>query len=149
MASVNIKNKKASFEYELIEEYIAGIELKGTEIKSIRQGKASIKESFCQIKNGELYIINMYIDPYEYGTHSNHLSRRQRKLLMKKQEIKKIEKKVKVAGLTLIAKSLFINKKNLAKIQLSLAKGKKLYDKRRVIKERELDRESKRNLKYK
>lgn len=147
--NINIKNKKINFEYELLEEYIAGIQLKGTEIKSIRESKASIKESFCQLKGGELYIINMYIDPYYYGTHSNHLPRRERKLLLKKKELIKIEKKLKTAGLALVPKSLFINTKNYAKLQLFLAKGKKLYDKRETIKKRDVDRESKRNLKYK
>ncbi|MDX9705131.1 MAG: SsrA-binding protein SmpB, partial [Weeksellaceae bacterium] len=100
---VNIKNKRARFEYELLEGYDAGIQLFGTEIKSIRMGKASITESFCQIKEGELYIINMFIDEYDWGTYFNHKTRRDRKLLLKKNELKKLERKTKETGLTIVA----------------------------------------------
>lgn len=140
-SDINIKNKKAHFEYELLESYDAGIQLFGTEIKSIRMGKASITESFCQIIEGELYIINMYIDEYDWGTHFNHKTRRDRKLLLKKNELKKLERKTKETGLTIIATNLYINKKGLAKVKIHLAKGKKLYDKRDSIKTKDLKRD--------
>ncbi|XOD69673.1 MAG: SsrA-binding protein SmpB [Flavobacteriales bacterium AspAUS03] len=145
---VNIQNRKATFEYELLEEYIAGMQLLGTEIKSIRQNKASITESFCQMKDGELYIINMYISKYELGTHANHPPRRERKLLLKRKELLKIERKLKESGLTIIPKILFINEKGYAKLQIFLAKGKKLHDKRESIRKKDIDREYKRVLKY-
>lgn len=138
---VNIKNKKARFEYELMESYDAGIQLFGTEIKSIRMNKASITESFCQFKDGELYIINMFIDEYDWGTYFNHKTRRDRKLLLKKNELKKLERKTKETGLTIIATNLYINKKGLAKVKIYLAKGKKLYDKRETIKGKDLKRD--------
>ena len=140
-SDINIKNKKAHFEYELLESYDAGIQLFGTEIKSIRMGKASITESFCQIIEGELYIINMYIDEYDWGTHFNHKTRRDRKLLLKKNELKKLERKTKETGLKIIATNLYINKKGLAKVKIHLAKGKKLYDKRDSIKTKDLKRD--------
>lgn len=138
---VNIKNKKARFEYELMDSYDAGIQLFGTEIKSIRMNKASITESFCQFKDGELYIINMFIDEYDWGTYFNHKTRRDRKLLLKKNELKKLERKTKETGLTIIATNLYINKKGLAKVKIYLAKGKKLYDKRETIKGKDLKRD--------
>ena len=147
---VNILNKKAKFEYQLLDQYNAGIVLTGTEIKSIRQGKASITESFCEFnENNELFIINMFIDEYEFGNHFNHKSKSQRKLLLNKKELKKLQKEVKNSGLTIIPLKLFINDNGYAKILISLAKGKKLYDKRQVLKEREnkrqLDRVRKNN----
>ena len=147
---VNILNKKAKFEYQLLDQYNAGIVLTGTEIKSIRQGKASITESFCEFnENNELFIINMFIDEYEFGNHFNHKSKSQRKLLLNKKELKKLQKEVKNSGLTIIPLKLFINDNGYAKILISLAKGKKLYDKRQVLKEREnkrqLDRVKKNN----
>lgn len=138
---VNIKNKKARFEYELMDSYDAGIQLFGTEIKSIRMNKASITESFCQFKDGELYIINMFIDEYDWGTYFNHKTRRDRKLLLKKNELKKLERKTKETGLTITATNLYINKKGLAKVKIYLAKGKKLYDKRETIKGKDLKRD--------
>ena len=138
---INIKNKKARYEYELMDDYDAGIQLFGTEIKSIRMGKASITESFCQFKEGELYIINMYIDEYDWGTHFNHKTRRDRKLLLKKNELKKLERKTKETGNTIVATNLYINKKGLAKLKIHLAKGKKLYDKRETIKGKDLKRD--------
>lgn len=138
---VNIKNKKARFEYELMDSYDAGIQLFGTEIKSIRMNKASITESFCQFQDGELYIINMFIDEYDWGTYFNHKTRRDRKLLLKKNELKKLERKTKETGLTIIATNLYINKKGLAKVKIYLAKGKKLYDKRETIKGKDLKRD--------
>ena len=135
---VNILNKKAKFEYQLIDQYKAGIVLTGTEIKSIRLNKASISESFCEFNdNQELFIINMFIDEYEFGNHYNHNTKSQRKLLLNKKELKKLNKDVKNTGLTIIPLKVFINEKGFAKVLISLAKGKKTYDKRQVIKERE------------
>jgi SsrA-binding protein len=135
---VNILNKKAKFEYQLLDQYTAGIVLTGTEIKSIRLSRASIKESFCEFNdNQELFIINMFIDEYEYGNHFNHKTKSQRKLLLNKKELKKLYKEVKNTGLTIVPLKLFINEKGYAKVLISLAKGKKLYDKRQTIKNRE------------
>ena len=144
---VNIKNKKARFEYELLDGYDAGIQLFGTEIKSIRMNKASITESFCQFKEGELYIVNMFIDEYDWGTHFNHKTRRDRKLLLKKNELKKLERKTKETGLTIIATNLYINNKGLAKVKIYLAKGKKIYDKLESIKGKDLKRDLERIIK--
>lgn len=141
--NINIKNKKARFEYELLDTFIAGIVLSGTEIKSIRLGKASITESFCEFNSrGELFIINMQIDEYTHASHFNHRPKAERKLLLNKQELRKLDKEVKTTGLTIIPLNLFINDRGLAKLRIALAKGKKLYDKRETIKERD----SKRNL---
>jgi SsrA-binding protein len=135
---VNILNKKAKFEYQLLDQYTAGIVLTGTEIKSIRLSRASIKESFCEFNdNQELFIINMFIDEYEYGNHFNHKTKSQRKLLLNKKELKKLYKEVKNTGLTIVPLRLFINEKGYAKLLICLAKGKKLYDKRQTIKNRE------------
>lgn len=144
---IKIKNKKAKFHYELLEGFTAGIQLAGTEIKSIRMGKASIAESFCEIKNGEAYIINMYIDEYGWGTHFNHKIRRERKLLLNRREINKLEKKTKETGLTIVPTLLFINDKGLAKLRVFLAKGKKLYDKRNTLKEKDIRRDIERTQK--
>ena len=138
---VTIKNKRARFEYELLDSYDAGIQLFGTEIKYIRMGKASITESFCQIKDGEIYVINMFIDEYDWGTHYNHKTRRDRKLLLQKNEIKKLERKTKETGLTIVPTTLYINNKGLAKLRIYLAKGKKLFDKRETIKGKDLKRD--------
>ncbi|WOC52596.1 SsrA-binding protein [Bergeyella porcorum] len=140
--NVNILNKRARFEYELLDKYEAGIVLTGTEIKSIRLSKASITESFCEFIEGELYIINMMIDEYKFGTFYNHKTKRERKLLLHKRELQKLGRKLKDAGNTIVPLKLYINEKGLAKLQIALAKGKKLYDKRETIK----DRENKRNL---
>ncbi|MDR1877824.1 MAG: SsrA-binding protein SmpB [Flavobacteriaceae bacterium] len=137
---VNILNRKARFNYELLDKYEAGLVLHGTEIKSVRLGKASIAESFCQFMEGELYVINMTIDEYFFGTRYNHSIKRERKLLLKKKEINKLLRKTKETGLTIIPTRLYINEKGWAKIQIHLAKGKKLYDKRESIKERETKR---------
>lgn len=145
--NINIQNKKANFEYELLDEYTAGIQLLGTEIKSIRQNKANINNSFCQIKNGEIYIINMHISEYNSYAYKNHLPKRERKLLLKKKEIIKLIKKIKILGLTIIPKKLFINNKGYAKLQIFLAKGKKIYDKRKSIRDRDLKRENNRYFK--
>lgn len=140
---VNIKNKRARFEFELIEEYTAGIILTGTEIKSIRNSKASIAESFCEFNHkGELFTVNMHIEEYAFGTRFNHKPKAQRKLLLNKKELNKLYKEVKNGGLTIVPLRLFINDKGFAKISIALARGKKLYDKRETIK----DRENKRDL---
>ena len=135
---VNIVNKRAKFEYILIDQFSAGMVLTGTEIKSVRESKASISESFCEFNDsGELFIINMFIDEYTHGNQFNHKTKSQRKLLLNKKELKKLLKEVKNSGLTIIPLKLFINDKGYAKIIVSLAKGKKLYDKRQSIKKRE------------
>ncbi|MBN2172911.1 MAG: SsrA-binding protein SmpB [Bacteroidales bacterium] len=138
---VKIKNRKAAYEYFLIEKYTAGIALLGTEIKSIREGKASLTEAYCTFKGDELYVINMHITEYLYGTHYNHEPKRDRKLLLSKRELKKLATKTKERGFTIIPTFLFINEKGLAKLEISLAKGKKLYDKRDSIKEKDTRRQ--------
>ncbi len=142
---MEINNKKASFEYYLLESFIAGIVLTGTEIKSIRTGKASLKESYCAFQDKELFARNMHIAPYDYGTYNNHEPKRERKLLLQSRELRKLKTKLDEKGLTLIPTRLFINEKGLAKLEISLAKGKKLYDKRDTLKkkdqQREMDRE--------
>ncbi|MDT0647858.1 SsrA-binding protein SmpB [Zunongwangia sp. F260] len=138
--TINIKNRKAKFEYEFLDKYIAGIQLAGTEIKAIRQGKASIAESFCEFQNHELFVINMHVEEYSHATHFNHNPKSERKLLLQKRELRKLEKEVKNSGLTIIPLRLFINDRGLAKIQITLAKGKKIYDKRETIKNRESKR---------
>jgi SsrA-binding protein len=140
---VNIKNKKAKFEYEILDTYTAGIVLTGTEIKSIRDSKASIAESFCEFNDrGELFVINMTIQEYVYGNYYNHKPKAERKLLLNKRELKKLEKEVNIKGNAIIPLRLFVNEKGLAKLDIALGKGKKLYDKRDTIK----DRDNKRNL---
>ena len=136
--TVNILNKKAKFEYQLLDQYNAGIVLTGTEIKSIRLNKASISESFCEFNDDqELFIINMSIDEYEFGNNYNHKTKSQRKLLLNKKELRKLNKDVKNSGLTIVPLKVFINETGFAKVLISLAKGKKTYDKRQVIKDRE------------
>ncbi|MBT8204462.1 MAG: SsrA-binding protein SmpB [Eudoraea sp.] len=139
--NINIKNKKARFQYELLDTYIAGIVLSGTEIKSIRLGKASIAESFCEFNDsGELFVVNMQIDEYSHASHYNHRPKAERKLLLNKQELTKLHKAVKNTGLTIIPLSLFLNDRGLAKLKIALARGKKLYDKRETLKERDTKR---------
>ncbi len=140
--TINIKNRKAKFEYEFLETYVAGIKLAGTEIKAIRMGKASITESFCEFQNNELFVINMHVEEYSHATHFNHNPKSERKLLLQKRELKSLEKNVRNSGLTIIPIRLFINDRGIAKLKITLAKGKKLYDKRETIK----DRDSKRRL---
>lgn len=139
--NINIKNRRANFEYALLDKYTAGIQLTGTEIKSIREGKASLEDAFCLFLNSELWVRNMNIAEYKLGTHFNHEPKRDRKLLLNKKELKKLQEKVKVKGLTIITTQLFINEKGLAKLNIALAKGKKLYDKREGIKQRDTQRE--------
>ena len=135
--TVNIFNKRARFEYEILDEYEAGVVLTGTEIKSLRSSKASISESFCEFTEDELYIINMQIDEYKLGTFYNHKARRARKLLLHKYELQKLKKKLKDVGNTVIPLKLYINDKGKAKLLIASARGKKLYDKREAIKDRE------------
>ena len=137
-SKVNIVNRKAKFNYELLSKYIAGIVLTGSEIKSIRQNKASISESFCKFDDkGELYVLNMTIEKYSFSTTEDHNPRKQRKLLLNKNELKKLLKETINSNNTIIPLKLFINERGLAKIEISLAKGKKLYDKRETIKDRD------------
>lgn len=141
--NINIQNKKARFQYEILDKYTAGIVLTGTEIKSIRSSKASITESFCEFnESGELFVINMTIQEYAFGNYYNHRPKAERKLLLNKKELKKLYKEVQNTGLTIIPLRLFINDNGYAKLVIALAKGKKLFDKRETIK----DRDNKRDL---
>ena len=147
---VNIRNKKASFEYTFIEKYTAGIKLTGTEIKSVREGKATINEAYCYFTSSdELYIKNMHISEYKLGNIHNPEPTRERKLLLKSRELKKMHKNVKEKGLTVIPLRLFISSRGWAKLDIALAKGKKVHDKRESIKERDSKRELQRAMKYK
>ena len=139
---INIKNKRASFDYELIERFTAGIVLYGTEIKSIREGKASLVDTFCSLSNGELLVRNMHIAIYRLGTFYNHEALRERKLLLTKRELHKLERATKESGLTIIPTRLFINEKGIAKIEIALARGKKTYDKRDALREKDDRRET-------
>jgi len=145
--SIHIKNKKASFEYSFIDKYIAGIQLSGTEIKSVREAKANINDAFCVFLNDELYIRNMHIAHYFNGTYNNVEEKRDRKLLLNKRELDKLQGKLKDKGLTIIPLRLFINERGYAKLEIALAKGKKLYDKRDDIKKKDVEREMNRSLK--
>ncbi len=142
-----IKNKKALFNYEVLDKYIAGIVLVGTEIKSIRQGKASLVDSYCTIYNNEIILLNSYIGKFDIAAQFNHDERRQRKLLLNKQEINKLKKGIEIKGFTIIPLSMFINEKGLCKVEIALCKGKKTYDKRETIKEKDNKRELERTLK--
>ena len=140
---ITFKNKKARFEYEILDKYNAGIVLSGTEIKSIRLGKASITESFCEFNESvELFVVNMNIETYSFSANFNHFPKSTRKLLLNKKELLKLNKSVKNSGLTIIPLRLYLSDKGLAKIEIALAKGKKLYDKRQTM----IDRDNKRNL---
>ena len=134
---INIKNKRATFDYAIGDTFTAGLVLTGTEIKSIRQGKASLADTFCYVDKGEVWVKNMYISEYFYGTYNNHATRRDRKLLLNRKEIAKLEKTGKETGFTIIPLRLFINDRGLAKLVIGVARGKKEYDKRQSIKERE------------
>lgn len=139
--TVNILNRRARFDYEILDKYTAGIVLTGTEIKSIRLGKASIAESFCEFHNLELFLINTTIEEYLYGTHYNHKTKSERKLLLNKKELKKLHKDSDNKGLTIIPLRLFTNEKGFAKIEIALCRGKKNYDKRETLKENDTKRE--------
>lgn len=147
MKTVNIQNKRAKFEYNILDKYVAGLQLSGTEIKSIRNSKVNLSDSFCSFKDNELYIIGMYIDEYEFGNYTNHSPKRERKLLLNRYELDKIRKKIVDLGLTIIPLCLFINDKGWAKIEIAVAKGKKLHDKRNTIKDRDIQRDIDRAIK--
>jgi SsrA-binding protein len=138
---INIRNRQAGYEYELLDKYIAGIVLTGTEIKSIREGKVNLQDGYCYFNNSELFVKGINITPYAQGTHYNHEATRERKLLMKRTELRKIESKVDEKGFTLVPTRLFINERGLAKLEIALARGKKMHDKRESIKAREAKRE--------
>lgn len=139
---INIRNKKARFDYEISDTYIAGIVLTGTEIKSIRDGRASLVDTYCLVENGEVWVKNMNISEYFYGSYNNHVAKRDRKLLLNKKEIAKIAKSAEDPGFTIVPLKVFINDRGLAKMQIGVGRGKKQYDKRQSIRERE----DKRNL---
>ncbi|GAY29815.1 SsrA-binding protein [Bacteroidaceae bacterium] len=147
-SSINIKNKRATFDYQVIDKYTAGIVLTGTEIKSIRAGKAGLVDTFCYIHNNEVWVKNMYIAEYLFGSYNNHNARRDRKLLLNKKEIYNLQNDTKSPGYTIVPLKLFIDEKGLAKLDIGLCKGKKEYDKRASLKEkadrREMDRAIKR-----
>ena len=146
-AQINIKNKRASFDYEFVDTYTAGIVLTGTEIKSIRLGKASLVDTFCFFSQGELWVKNMHIAEYFYGSYNNHTARRDRKLLLNRKELLKLQRATKENGFTIVPTRLYINEKGLAKVVIALAKGKKQYDKREALKEKDDRREMDRTFK--
>jgi len=143
--TISIRNKRASFEYFLLQEFTSGIQLTGTEIKSIREGKASIADAYCSFKGSELFVINMHIAEYSLGTIYNHEPKRERKLLLNKKELHKLLVKVKERGLTIVPTLLFINDHGLAKLNIALAKGKHSYDKRETLKQKDMKREIERS----
>ena len=139
--NVNIRNKRATFDYEIIEEYIAGIVLVGTEIKSLRLGKASLVDSYCYFEQNELWIRNVNIAEYTWGTCNNHVPKRDRKLLLNRKELNKLQRSLQDRGLTVVGLRLFLNERGLAKVAIGLARGRKSYDKREYIKENDAKRE--------
>jgi len=141
---ISVKNRKAYFQYAFLEKYIAGIQLTGTEIKSVRSGKVSLVDSYCHFINNELWVKGMHINGYLRGGHYNHDPKRERKLLLQKRELNKLQRKTKETSLTIIAIRLFINDRGLAKLEIALAKGKKEYDKREDIKQKDIKREMER-----
>lgn len=140
-----IKNKKAAFEYFLLDTFVSGIQLCGSEIKSIREGKVIITDSFCSFTGGELFLVNSYINEYKFSNQFNHEPKRPRKLLLKKRELKKIKTKIEEKGLTIVPVNMFISKEGFCKVTISIAKGKKLYDKRLSIKDKDAKRDLDRN----
>ena len=144
---MEIKNRQAYFEHFIDDKYVAGIMLTGTEVKSLREGKASFNDSYCIFHKGELWIRSFHISEYSHGTNNNHDPVRERKLLLNKRELKKLEAKIKEKGNTIVPLRLFFNEKNLAKLEIGLGKGKKLHDKRETIKQRDTERELKRYVK--
>jgi len=144
---INIRNKKASFEFELSDKYIAGIKLTGTEIKAIREGKVSFIDAFCVFVLKELWVRGLHISEYSYGTYNNHVPKRERKLLLNRAELNKIERKIREKGLTLVPTRLFINDRGFAKMEIAIAKGKKTHDKREDIKKKDSKLEMDRSMK--
>ncbi|HWJ90062.1 MAG TPA: SsrA-binding protein SmpB, partial [Flavisolibacter sp.] len=144
---MEIRNRQAFFEYHIDDKYVAGLVLTGTEVKSLRKGKANFNDSYCLFQKGELWIRSFHISEYSHGTVNNHDPIRERKLLLNRRELKKLQAKMKEKGYTIVPLRLFFNEKNLAKIEIGLAKGKKLHDKRERIKQRDTDREIKRYIK--
>ncbi|HKM94186.1 MAG TPA: SsrA-binding protein SmpB [Prolixibacteraceae bacterium] len=144
---INIRNKKAFFEFEILETLTAGIQLQGTEIKSIRAGKAGLVDSYCQFFNHELYVKNMHIAEYFFGSLNNHESKRERKLLLQKRELNKLERKIKESGLTIVPLRLFMTDRGLVKLEIALARGKKTYDKRESLKSNDAKRDIDRAMK--
>jgi len=140
-SNIEIKNRRAAFDYELLETYTAGMALTGTEIKAIREGKASLSDAYCLFVNGELWVKNAHVSEYRFGTYSNHNAKRDRKLLLTKRELQKLLRKTKEKGFTIVALRIFISEKGFAKLEIALARGKKNYDKRESIKEKDLRRE--------
>ena len=139
--NINIRNKRATFDYEILEEYVAGVVLVGTEIKSIRLGKASLTESYCYFDKGELWLRGMNVAEYGWGTCNNHAPRRDRKLLLQRKELNKLQRALQDRGLTIVALRLFLSEKGLAKVVIGLARGRKSYDKREYLKENDARRE--------
>jgi len=139
--NISIKNKKASFEYEFVDKYVAGIVLQGSEIKSIRDGKVNLQASYCVVKNEEVFVRELHISPYKQASYLNHDPKRERKLLLNKREISKLASKSQEKGLTIVPIRLYVNNKGLAKLEIALARGKKLHDKRHNIKEKDLKRD--------
>ncbi|HEY5589714.1 MAG TPA: SsrA-binding protein SmpB [Paludibacter sp.] len=146
-SNIVIKNKRASFDYEILDRFVAGIQLYGTEIKSIRDGKAGLSDTYCTFISEELWVRNMHISTYFFGTYNNHDVRRDRKLLLNKRELNKLLRGTKETGLTIVPTKLFINEKGLAKLEIGIAKGKKTYDKRHTLKEKEDKRDIDRAMK--
>jgi len=147
MAEINIKNKKAWHDYEIIDKYVAGIQLTGTEIKSIRAGKASLVDSYCYFNQGELFVKSMHISEYDFGSIYNHFPKRDRKLLLTRRELGRLEKTVREKGLTIIALRVFMSESSYAKLEIALARGKKEYDKRQDLRKKDSDRELNRAMK--
>lgn len=145
--NISIRNKRSTFDYEIMDRFVAGIQLYGTEIKSIRDGKASLSDTFCTFINNELWVRNMHIATYFFGTYNNHDVRRDRKLLLNKREIKKLIRGTKETGFTIVPTKLFINEKGFAKLEIGLARGKKTYDKRQSLREKEDKRTIERHIK--
>lgn len=145
--NISIKNRRATFDYEILETFVAGVVLTGTEIKSIRLGKASLVDSYCYFHQGELWIKGMNIAEYHWGTYNNHMPKRDRKLLLNKRELNKLERALQDNGLTVVGLKLFLNDRGLAKIEVGLARGRKRYDKRDYIKEKDAKREMDRAMK--
>jgi SsrA-binding protein len=149
-SNISVKNRRAFFDYELTDFFVAGIQLFGTEIKAIREGKAGLSDSYCIFINNELWVKNMHIAEYSFGTFANHEARRERKLLLTKKELAKLVRSTKETGFTIIPTKLFINEKGLAKLEIAVARGKKSYDKRQTLKEKEdkrlMDRASKKSI---